>query len=107
MRQRRSPRQKPASLALRFHAVLAGTLAVDDVVIEACYARHPGAAAVIPAVVHARRACGISVFPGCQLRHSFRFQPQRLRWNVNSGSAAVVAALEWTPIAAVRAKTPA
>ena len=50
--------------------------------------RHPGAAAVVPAVVHARRAFGLHFFPCCQPRRSFRSQPQPFRWNVNSGSAA-------------------
>jgi len=38
------------------------------------FGRHPGAAAVIPAVVHARRAFGLWFFPGCQPRRSLRYR---------------------------------
>ena len=49
---------------------------------------HPGTAAVIPPIVHDRRAFGLSFFPRCQWRRTFCFQPHSTRWNVNSGSAA-------------------
>jgi hypothetical protein len=55
--------------------------------MPSAFGRHPGAAAVIPAVVHARRAFGLCFFPRCQWSRSLRCQPHSSRWNVNSGSA--------------------
>jgi len=56
--------------------------------VPSAFGCHPGTAAVIPAVIHARRAFGLQFFPGCQWMRSLRFQPHSSRWNVNSGSAA-------------------
>ena len=35
---------------------------------------HPGTAAIIPAVVHARRAFGLQFFPSFQRCHSLRYR---------------------------------
>ncbi len=50
-------------------------------------AAHPGAAAVIPAVVHARRAFGLQFFPRYQPRRLSTASRTPLHWTVNSGSA--------------------
>jgi hypothetical protein len=39
---------------------------------------HPGTAAIIPAVVHARRAFGLLFFPCCQPKRFFRCQPHSI-----------------------------
>ena len=45
----------------------------------------PGAGAVIPAVVHHRRAFGFRFFPYYQPTRSLRREPHSSRWNVNTG----------------------
>ena len=46
--------------------------------MPSAFGRHPGAAAVIPAVVHARHAFGLLYFPGCQPGRSLRCHPHSI-----------------------------
>ena len=80
-----SLRESSATGIAHRSAIQPRSLRLDSFVVQAvlplvasmpsAFGRHPGAAAVIPAVVHARRAFGLQFFPRCQPRGSFRCQP--------------------------------